>query len=109
VCLQSIYAAGRRGIRIAPIALGTWLATILGYAVCAGVAQAETSAADGEVTITEELIHSNLRRIGVNLGHRSWWGAGEQLIANLIRNPGFELIGLCGIFFIMRSILGDDH
>jgi hypothetical protein len=36
-------------------------------------------------------------------------GAGEQLIANLIRNPGFELIGLCGIFFIMRSILGDDQ
>jgi hypothetical protein len=41
------------------------------------------------VTITDSVLLSDVQRLGINAGGRSWWGA-DQIMKNLIDNPGFE-------------------
>ncbi len=41
------------------------------------------------VTVTNDILVSDVKRIGINVGSRSRWGAG-QFLKNLIENPGFE-------------------
>ena len=62
-------------------------------------------AADGVVRIQAESAVSNVRRFGVNLGFRSSWGA-EQLMANVVMNPGFEgIVDRC----LVTAIPLDTH
>ncbi len=42
-----------------------------------------------ELTINPQPIAYNQARIGLNLGHSTTWGA-EQLMRNIVKNPGFE-------------------
>jgi hypothetical protein len=46
-------------------------------------------AAEGVVKIEPEIAVSGVRPFGINLGFRSSWGA-EQLMSNVVMNPGFE-------------------
>ncbi|MEN9630434.1 MAG: hypothetical protein RJA10_3662 [Pseudomonadota bacterium] len=43
-------------------------------------------------------------RLGLNLGHRTAWGA-EQLMANVLRNPGLEA-GLDGALVVVGQVAG---
>jgi len=45
--------------------------------------------AQGVVTIQPQVAVSDVRPFGINLGFRSSWGA-EQLMSNVVMNPGFE-------------------
>jgi hypothetical protein len=56
------------------------------------VAGPKAAAAVGDpttITVTDEVIVPQAKRLGINLGHHDRWGAG-QLLKNLISNPGFE-------------------
>jgi hypothetical protein len=46
-------------------------------------------AASGMITILPDVAVSGVQPFGVNLGFRTSWGA-EQLVSNVIMNPGFE-------------------
>ena len=46
-------------------------------------------AATTTVTITNDVVVSDVKRLGINVGSRSWYGA-AQYIKNMIDNPGFE-------------------
>ena len=50
---------------------------------------AASAQAGPEARLTPGEVLGNVPRIGVNLGGRSVWGA-EQLMANVLRNPGLE-------------------
>ena len=41
------------------------------------------------VTVTDSVLVSDVRRLGINVGSRSQWGA-AQFMKNLLDNPGFE-------------------
>jgi hypothetical protein len=41
------------------------------------------------ITVTDDILVSDVKRIGINIGSRNRWGAG-QFLKNLIDNPGFE-------------------
>lgn len=41
------------------------------------------------VKVTDSVLVENVRRLGINVGSRSQWGA-AQFLKNLISNPGFE-------------------
>jgi hypothetical protein len=61
-----------------------WL-TVAG--LVAAVAAADARAVDAQLAVGAPL--GELPRFGVNLGHRTTWGA-EQLAHNVLRNPGLE-------------------
>jgi hypothetical protein len=47
------------------------------------------AAAVTTVTVTQEVLVPDVKRLGINVGSRSRWGA-AQFLKNLIDNPGFE-------------------
>lgn len=48
-----------------------------------------TTVSQTVITITDSVLHTEVRRLGLNVGSRSQWGA-AQFMKNLIDNPGFE-------------------
>jgi hypothetical protein len=56
---------------------------LLGAGASAGAIESVTLSAQGAAILT------NIPRMGLNLGGSSYWGA-DQLMANVLRNPGFE-------------------
>jgi hypothetical protein len=73
--------------------------SLRGLALALGLALAASVAAAGEIELAAEALplRKNLPRYGINLGGPSAWGA-EQLLANILANPGFEPV-------IERSII----
>lgn len=41
------------------------------------------------IVITDSVVQAEVRRFGINVGARTWWGAAQH-VRNLIDNPGFE-------------------
>jgi len=73
---------------------------------------AAAAAAPPAVQLSPGTAVGELPRIGVNLGGRTVWGA-EQLMANVLRNPGFESV-LDGALIVAadvqgRSVLDDSR
>jgi len=89
-----------------------------------GVPQAMTSAAASGLAAFALAAHAvpevhlslgaplgDLRRIGVNLGSRTVWGA-EQLMANVLRNPGLEAAWDGALIVVARTggvVVEDDN
>lgn len=53
------------------------------------------------ISVTDSVVVPSPQRFGINVGGRSWWGA-QQILSNLIDNPGFE----AGVFSSL--VLVDD-
>ncbi len=51
--------------------------------------EAAGAESQSEFLVTDEVVTADVRRIGVNLGSWTSWGA-EALCSNVIKNPGFE-------------------
>jgi hypothetical protein len=49
----------------------------------------QASAQTLRVTVRDSVLLPDVPRLGINAGGRSWWGA-DQILKNLIDNPGFE-------------------
>lgn len=58
-----------------------------------------------ELTVAARPSRREVRRVGVNLGLWTSWGA-EQLSANVLKNPGFEGV-VDGAIVVVRSSSGD--
>jgi hypothetical protein len=58
----------------------------------------------GEAQLTPSPNTVHWPRLGLNLGHRSAWGA-EQLMANVLRNPGLEA-GIDGALVVVGQAAG---
>ncbi|MCZ7557364.1 MAG: hypothetical protein M5R41_13265 [Bacteroidia bacterium] len=48
-----------------------------------------TTAQTVQIGVLDSVLLSDVPRLGINAGGRSWWGA-DQILKNLIDNPGFE-------------------
>lgn len=70
----------------------------------AAAATTAAAAAAPAVQLSPGEAVGELARIGVNLGGRTVWGA-EQLMANVLRNPGFESV-LDGALIIVADVNG---
>jgi hypothetical protein len=64
------------------------LAGFAGLLLSAGCGQAPVSQTV-DATVTRRVRVEGVRPFGVNLGNWTFWGA-EQLVSNVIKNPGFE-------------------
>jgi hypothetical protein len=73
-------------------------------ALTLGLAAAAAAAAPPAVLLSPGTAVGELPRIGVNLGGRTVWGA-EQLMANVLRNPGFESV-LDGALIVAADVQG---
>ncbi|MDX9758739.1 MAG: hypothetical protein RBU27_06225 [Bacteroidota bacterium] len=51
------------------------------------------------IVITDSVLQQDVRRFGINVGARSWWGAAQH-IKNLIDNPGFEAGDFASIILV---------
>lgn len=67
---------------------------------------AQSSAPDVAFRVAAQPTERNVPRLGLNLGSRTSWGA-EQLMANVLLNPGFEATG-DGAIVIVRQATGAE-
>jgi hypothetical protein len=51
------------------------------------------------IVITDSVLQQEVRRLGINVGARSWWGAAQH-VRNLIDNPGFEAGDFASIILV---------
>lgn len=51
------------------------------------------------IVITDSVLQQEVRRLGINVGARSWWGAAQH-VKNLIDNPGFEAGDFASIILV---------
>src|SRR5512135_3095597 len=77
----------RSGLRLVLVAIVMSVAAGLVSQIIAPQAIAQSGVTT--VTITDDVLVSDVKRLGINVGSRSWYGA-EQYIKNMIDNPGFE-------------------
>ena len=79
-------------------------------AACMALAHAVPAQATGETHLEMSGKQHAWPRLGLNLAHRSAWGA-EQLMANVLRNPGFEP-GTDGALLVvgeaLRGVVADN-
>lgn len=65
------------------------LAAAVFAVVCGTIGVGEVAAQTATVTLTDDVVVGNVKRLGINLGGRNRWGD-AQILKNLIDNPGFE-------------------
>jgi hypothetical protein len=84
-------------------------AAFLSLGVCVASSAASSVAVEGLVEATPRV--TQVPRIGVNLGHWTYWGA-EQLSRNILKNPGFEGLidrALVRVSYADRNRFNDDQ
>jgi alpha-L-arabinofuranosidase len=67
---------------------------------------ADDSFSGTTVTVTDTIVASGLKKLGINVGSRSRWGA-AQIKKNLISNPGFEAGEYGTVFLASASSTGN--
>jgi len=78
----------------------------LGIALAVAALCLRGSASDGVTKIDPEVAVAGVKRFGINLGLRTSWGA-EQLISNVVMNPGFE--GIVDRSLVAAEPVGPYH
>ena len=69
-------------------------------------AAAQSSAPELAFRVSAQPAQRGVPRLGLNLGSRTSWGA-EQLMANVLLNPGFEATDDGAIVIVRQAIAGD--
>ncbi len=93
---------GRKASLLSALALLGFLLSLgnrdnLAQAETPSLAMNEQNSTPIPITVSDEVIQSEVKRLGINLGHIDQFGA-AQLMKNIIKNPGFEA-GQFGMIF----------